>query len=574
MADIVEDIKNRLDIVEVVSDYVQLKKAGRNFKALSPFKKERTPSFVVSPDKQLAYCFSTQKGGDMIQFIMDVENVDFKAALAHLAQKAGIEYEPTTAKGPQIPKDVKEGMYLAHTMATEFYAKALAQDAKAKAYVDGRALTEETIATFQLGYAPASGSSLWKHLQASFGSRPGLLLEAGLLSKKQGYYDKFRDRIIFPIHNTIGNVVAFAGRVLGDGTPKYLNSPESPIYNKSALVYGLHLAKEHIRKEGCVIIVEGYMDVISAHQAGIRNIVATCGTALTADQVRVLKRFAPVMYFLFDEDEAGWQATLRNGELALKEEVEVQVISLGTDAKDVDDFVQEHSLEEFKERMSQAKPLFDYVLQKYQQTAPHTPDGQMRVVRLLQPLLHAVPSPLKKQLFIRQLALELGVEDAILVQEMDRKPAPRIHTEVSGPATSFTPEALILGVLLQYPSLTEEVREVVSYLSTEDPLVLELRGFILSEVDFDGEISEEVLASLSEDVRKRIGLLTVYVSEHAFAETEEEARKILKQKLKVALMQEQARVLRKLKQAEQQKDFRAWKELFDRMSKMQAFLKE
>ncbi|MEZ4624008.1 MAG: DNA primase [Thermomicrobiales bacterium] len=313
--DAVSEIRERLDIVELVNGYTPLKKAGRSFKGLCPFHQEKTPSFVVFPDSQNFHCFGCGKGGDLFTFYMEIERVDFREALRELARRAGVELENTPGSNPNRTSG-GNGLLAALDLAATFFHDVLRNHAAGelgRRLASERGLDDRTIERFRLGFAPNSWDALVETAGVE-GFDQGIAIEAGLAQERDsgGAYDRFRNRFIFPISNRDGKIVGFGARAIGDDQPKYLNSPQTPLFDKSSLLYALDLAKETIRQDDRAIVVEGYMDAIAAHQFGHANVVAAMGTALTESQVNQLKRFSKRIVLALDADAAGQMATLRS----------------------------------------------------------------------------------------------------------------------------------------------------------------------------------------------------------------------------------------------------------------------
>ncbi|MGB9879380.1 MAG: DNA primase, partial [Anaerolineae bacterium] len=330
---VIDEIKERLDIVDVISSYVPLKKAGRNYKALCPFHSEKTPSFVVFPDTQSWHCFGAcNTGGDIFTFIMRRENMEFGEALRLLAERAGVSLEPHR-EGEEIAGKLIERLRTINSLAAEYFHYLLLnspEGARARDYLGKRGISEQTREAFQLGYARDEWQALGQYL-TSKGYSWSDLLEAGLVleRKEGGYYDRFRGRLIFPIRDVRGHIVGFGARALDDAQPKYLNSPQTPLFDKSSILYGIDQAKNAIREQGFVVIVEGYMDVLMAHQHGRKNVVASMGTALTEKQVRVIKKLTKKLVLALDADAAGDQATIRGLEVA-KEALDRRAVPVPT----------------------------------------------------------------------------------------------------------------------------------------------------------------------------------------------------------------------------------------------------
>jgi DNA primase len=361
----VDEIKRRANIVDVVSEYVTLRKTGINYTGLCPFHKEKTPSFSVNVDKQIFYCFGCGEGGDVLAFLMKINQMTFPEALRHLAEKLGIvlsqEYGGREAREK---KSLREELYRVNQLAAEYFAGNLqAETGKAaRSYLGKRRMGEEVIRTFRLGYAHEG----WRNLRAYFDKKkvpPRLLEKAGLLIPKgeEDFYDRFRGRLIFPIEGMNGNVIAFGGRALGDEMPKYLNSPESPVYTKGKNLYGLSRAKEEIRRKKEAILVEGYFDFLQLWNAGIRNAVATLGTALTRDHLDLLRRYTGNVVVLFDPDAGGRSAIERSLRLFVAEKMHARIVIL-PEGCDPDDYVMMKGKESLEDQISRAQSLVDYYI--------------------------------------------------------------------------------------------------------------------------------------------------------------------------------------------------------------------
>ena len=365
----VTQVIDRTDIVEIVSSYVSLKRAGRNFKALSPFKSEKTPSFVVSPEKQIFRCFSTGVGGNVASFVMQMECVGFPEAIKILADRAGL-----TVPESAIPKDnnrnLKKEMIQVNMLAVSYFHNRLLIDKSnsvqlAREYLKERGLNRDTVKKFRIGFASECWDGLIQYLRGKkisldWMEKAGLIVER---KDKKGYYDRFRGRIIFPIFDAYGNAIAFGARVIEKGDPvKYINSPETLVYTKGKNLYGLDLAKRSISQEDVVIIVEGYLDCVIPQQHGITNIVASCGTSLTVDQIRLIRRFTKNVILLYDTDAAGIQAMIRNMDSLVEEDMQV-CVGILDEGMDPDSFIREKGTEIFSQRMEEAQTFFEYKLQ-------------------------------------------------------------------------------------------------------------------------------------------------------------------------------------------------------------------
>ena len=363
----VEEVKNKIDIVELIGGYLTLKKAGVNYKGLCPFHSEKTPSFMVSPERQSFKCFGCGKGGDVFTFIEEIEGMDFYDSLKLLAARAGVELKKRQTfsyGGKDIEPSEKTKIFEINELSAKLYHKILADHPKAdhaRKYLKNRGISDESIKNFQLGYAPKSWDLLIKFL-AKKGYSEKEIYKAGLLvfGEKGKYWDRFRGRIMFPISNISGQIVAFTGRVLEDDpkAAKYVNSAESPIYIKGKTIYGLDLARIEIRSQGYAVMVEGNMDVIACHQAGFKNVVAVSGTALTADQLKILARYSPDVYFCFDSDSAGKTALKRAITLAVENDINAKVLTL-PGFKDPDDAIKSDP-KNWQQGIKSAKPALEY----------------------------------------------------------------------------------------------------------------------------------------------------------------------------------------------------------------------
>ena len=415
-----EEIKARLNIVELIGSYVRLEKSGQHWKACCPFHQERTPSFMVNEEKAMWHCFGCGKGGDVFAFVMEMEGLEFREALKMLAERAGVELPQY--KGETQNKETKDRIYDLLELATKFYEKQLQGGVgkeKILSYLTGRGLSAESIGKFRLGYAPDG----WRHtldFLVGRGFRPEEIEQAGLILKKDGgggYYDRFRDRIMFPIFDILGRVIGYSARVTPGGDEsqaKYINTPETPIYHKSRALYGLFQGKQVMKQAGATVIVEGNVDVIAMHQAGIGNTVAVSGTALTPEQLTIMKRYGNEVRLFFDMDGAGQKAARKSAELALEKELLVSVIAL-TSGKDAADMGQE-SPEKLREAVAQSVPALKYFLEaSLAKNDRTTPDGKRKIVDEYTELLLFVKNPIERAHWIKELAREIQMEEKLVV---------------------------------------------------------------------------------------------------------------------------------------------------------------
>ena len=430
-------VKQQADVVRVVGEYVSLRKSGQNFVGLCPFHSEKTPSFAVHPVKQIYHCFGCGAGGDVFKFVMELEKCSFPDAIRMVAEKCGIAVPQPRERSPEERQANQQRTVLVemHRTAAAFFARQLTETSEgkvARAYLADRGLDDETIARFGLGYAPSGGEVLLRHLKQKF---PEKLVEQAGLAGRDGNgraYDRFRRRIMFPIANESGKIVAFGGRALGDDMPKYLNSPETPIYSKSALLYHLDRAKEPIRRSDFVVLVEGYMDTIGVARAGIANVVASCGTSLTEAQVKLLGRFTHRIVVNYDPDSAGQAATERSLALLLEQNFETRVLALpAIDGKpaDPDSYVQKKGPEAYRDLLGKAPAFLDYLIGRALQMDLSSAEGKLRAVNFLMPHVQRVQNPLLRSEWATRIAQQLRVDEPVL-REALRKAASERRSEV------------------------------------------------------------------------------------------------------------------------------------------------
>ncbi len=404
---IIEEIKSKCNIVDVIGRQVQLKKTGGNHKGLCPFHNEKTPSFVVSEDKQIFTCFGCGATGDVIEFTQRYNNLDFQGAIEKLADEHGIELK----NAGFASQGKKARLYeLNREAATFFYRCFATAPNKAASYMKSRGLEPDVLRKFGIGYADDEWQSLYELLKGK-GYEDELLLSLGLVSSSNNrIYDKFRDRVIFPIINTSGKVVGFGGRAIGDGMPKYLNSQESSVFLKKNNLYGLNLTRQDINREDCAILVEGYMDVISLYHHGVRNVSASLGTALTESQAAMLKRYTDNIVLAYDADEAGQTAALRGMDILYSAGCNVKVLDI-PNGKDPDDFIRMNGREAFSELVKQALPFMDYKLRRLKrQVDLNTTEGSVTFLKKAAEVMKSL-SPVEAETYIKKIATETGISE-------------------------------------------------------------------------------------------------------------------------------------------------------------------
>jgi DNA primase len=417
-----EKVKQQADIVRVVGEYVRLKKSGQNFTGLCPFHAEKSPSFAVHPTKQIYHCFGCGVGGDVFKFVMEMEKCAFPEAIRIVAEKCGISIPRPKERSPEERKENQQRSVLVemHREAQTFFVKQLEgtlEGKAARAYLEDRGMDKDAMARFGIGYAPSGGDALLRSFKSKYSEK--LLIDSGLVSRDQGgrLFDRFRRRITFPISNESGKVVAFGARALGDDMPKYLNSPETPIYSKSNVLYHMDRAKEGIRRQEFAILVEGYMDAIAVARAGISNVVASCGTSLAEPQIKLLGRFTRRVIVNYDPDAAGQAATERSLSLLLEQDFEVRVLALppiGNKKADPDLFIREKGAEEYLKLLKEAPPYVDYLIARARQMDLTTGEGKLRAVNFLLPYVQKIPNRLLRSEWATRIAQQLRLEEPVL----------------------------------------------------------------------------------------------------------------------------------------------------------------
>ena len=455
---IAEEIKDKLDIVEFIRQYVpNLKRAGKTYKACCPFHREKTPSFTCSSEKGLFYCFGCQTGGDIIAFLMKIENLSFHEAMEKLADMAGVAYRPEKPLTQEEQRRANLRKLLEHTKA--FYHKNLmsSSGAIAREYAKNRNLTQATCDKFELGFAPNDATSLAKEAKTTGYSNQDLK-DAGLcVLTAYGPRDYYRNRLMFPILNQRGDTVGFGGRILGEGEPKYLNSPETVLFVKSHILYGLNFAGPAIRKAGKAVLLEGYMDVIGCHQAGIEYTVAPLGTSLTEEHARLLKRYTENVIVLFDPDAAGIKAALRGALILIEQGLFVKVASL-PDGLDPDEFISKYGKEKFEEILEKAQDLIEFHtrLQTELYDWPLKPQDKTNIVNELVETIAKQPDEIVRREWVKYVAEHIGVDEHLVLERL-KKPAaqsrfaPRVQKQIPTVPNTNPAEENLLAWLLRAP---------------------------------------------------------------------------------------------------------------------------
>ncbi|PKL36973.1 DNA primase [Candidatus Peregrinibacteria bacterium HGW-Peregrinibacteria-1] len=528
MIDPVSEIKGKLDIVDVVGGYVQLKKMGRNYKGLCPFHSEKSPSFVVSTEKQICHCFGCNKGGDIFTFVQEIEGATFTEALKTLADRAGVKLDDKKMSGVRVTKDERDEFFKAHLLAADFYKSQLwdtEEGGKVLQYLYRRGLKDEMIKAWKLGFAPDAYDALYPMLLKE-GVGKDCLLKSGLASTKKigggDIFDKFRLRLMFPIMNSRGQVCGFGGRALkSDQQPKYLNSPENVIYDKSSILYGFFKAKDAIKKQDKVILVEGYFDVLIPHQFGFDNVVATCGTALTEKQVKLVKRLTENVYSCFDGDEAGFEASKRAYDVLAGEGVVLKTINLNGGSKDPADRIMNGGVEGFASDVEGAKDFLLHYVDRLLKTCDYkTASGLTKLIGMALPL-YAKMSPVLQEYYLKDLSLKIGVGVEALKNEISilklnsRHPARRNKGEAKDEdRIKFDSEEVLLSLLMSSPDLLEEIGDDLS----EEDFTHERKSIYKKLLDNynSGRLSNdytEFFTEFGDDIAKRFLILAVYIAD-------------------------------------------------------------
>ncbi len=580
----VDEIKRRANIVDVVSEYVTLRKSGINYTGLCPFHKEKTPSFSVNVDKQIFYCFGCGEGGDVLAFLMKINNMTFPEALRHLAGKLGIvlsrEYRESEDREK---KSLREEIHRVNQLAADYFAGNLYAEAgrEARVYLGKRMIREEVIKTFRLGYAYDG----WRNLRGFFEKKkvPQKLLEkAGLLIQKgeEDFYDRFRGRLIFPIESVNGNVIAFGGRSLGDEMPKYLNSPESPVYIKGKNLYGLSRAKEEIRRKNEAILVEGYFDFLQLWNAGVRNAVATLGTALTRDHLDLLRRYTKTVVVLFDPDEGGRNAVERGMRLFVEEKMHARVVIL-PEKDDPDSFIMKFGKDALEDLISRAQSIVDYYIDHVMGRKGGLVDNLDAAGNAIRFII-TIEDPIQRNEFIKRVSERLGIDQELLKTEVrkalskSRKTGKEDMSFGRDARKVDAVELSFLYLLIEHPEWFPLVKKekAFDYLMSED---LRMLARTLTEgIERNGKITvADVVDGLEDDALKG-NLLKLAVSGPPFeAGIAERVFTDTIRKMKIRWFKERHKALKKeLIQAQEMRDENGCKRILVEKEKLMREEKE
>ncbi|MDI6763161.1 MAG: DNA primase [Thermodesulfobacteriota bacterium] len=561
----ISEIRDRASILEVVSDHVSLKKTGRNHKGLCPFHSEKTPSFMVNEEKQIFHCFGCGEGGDVFAFLMKTGHFSFPEAAEELAKRYGIKLlrrESSPLQKKEMAK--REVLFRINQLASDYFHDLLTQKGEGEAgrkYLSQRSVSEQIIKEHRLGYSPERWDGLVQHLIEKKVPLE-LAWELGLIlpKKKEGWYDAFRKRIIFPIFDLHQRVVGFGGRLIGEGQPKYINSSESSLYHKGEVLYGLQAARRYASERDGVIIVEGYFDLLTLHQYGLKHSVAMLGTALTAQQIRTLRRYTKNVITVFDPDPAGIQATLRTLPLLLEEEVTGKTILLPK-GEDPDTFLKKGNLEGFEKRLAEAIPLIDFFFEWLMKTHdPKSIDGKVSIAKEGMAMIRRIPEKIRKDFYVRALAERLDLKESVLYEMIQSTPPERTRPAEGlkkRPPEESLPksEEIVVRLMIHHPELIPTISGERILDEFESPLLKRLGQGLEGIFQKKGKLDlTEALEGFNEGLKERL-------CEFAFQESGVEGdqrERILKDCIEKIRRRksrkDESDLLRRIKEAERQKE--------------------
>lgn len=504
------EVKEAFDIVDIVSNYVSLKKAGLNFKGLCPFHVEKTPSLIVSPAKQIFHCFGCGVGGNVFHFVSKVQNLSFIDTVRFLADKKGIRLE-TVESGKQ---DIKEEIFKLSELAAKFYKEKLKETKIAQEYIKKRNISNETVERFAVGFAPNEWDSFYnyakrKNIQDSIIEKSGIAIKR---ENKEGYYDRFRNRIIFPILNNYGRVAAFGARVLDDSLPKYINSPETPVYIKGKNLFGWYFAKDNIAKNNYLIIVEGYFDCIACHQFGITNVVATLGTALTKEQVQFIKRYTDNVVIAYDVDLAGIAASIRGIDLLIEEGLNVKVAEI-LDGKDPDEVLNKKGKEAFVSAINRAKEIVDFWLDHVKKESLSDIKAKAKLLDQILPVVAKVQDDNKRSEYRKIISQRLDLKEQFLLSKLNEyfskiykiSAEEKPKTRKNAISKYESAERDLLKLVLSDNKIAERVKDEVFSKDFSNTIYRKLIEFVFEHLSYGDKVDySSILNSLEEDLSKTL----------------------------------------------------------------------
>ncbi len=522
---IIDEIRDRTDIVTVISDHVVLKKVGKNFKGLCPFHSEKTPSFSVSPDKRIYHCFGCGVGGNVFKFLMEIQSISFPEVLKVLAERAGIPLPRNSSDHSTDPgHKERESLRKLNEAATRYFQSLLKNPEgglSARNYLTSRHFDAETLERYRVGWAAPTWKGLLTHVQQKSSVTQEQLLKSGLIIKKEDsstVYDRFRGRVIFPIKDLHSNIIGFGGRSINEeDQPKYLNSPETLLYQKSETLFGMDQAKQAIRKENQVILVEGYFDQMRAVQHGVEYVVATCGTALTAKQASMLRNHAETAILIFDSDSAGRSAAEKGFDILLEHGMNVKIVVL-PDGQDPDSFIQEQGAESFLEKIRNAKPFMESYIDALVRESPgQTPADKVKMANQILPLLAKIKNTVERSAWLEKFTSKTNIDDRNFLKELSKaltQNQPRMAETKSELAPLLNLEKHLVHLILSDKETAQMVLLEVDPEDFSDPILKNIAQTCRQKIDNDEDLRIDQLLGQTEDpetrnVLSRLGLDSV-----------------------------------------------------------------
>lgn len=560
----VQLVKEAADIVAIIGECVTLQRSGANFKGCCPFHSEKTPSFMVNPDRRSYHCFGCGEGGDVLNFVMQYHRLSFPEALHDLAKRYQIALpEKTMSREEQAELKQRDTLYRVSEQAADFYHRLLLHSPEAepaRRYLKDRGIPAEVIAAFKLGFAPDHWDSLVKELGES--ANLAAAEKAGLLVKKErgGFYDRFRNRVLFPIFSPTGKVIAFGGRILGDGQPKYLNSPETPLFDKSRTLFGLYQNRLPIRNKRQCLLVEGNFDLIALVTHGIANVAAPLGTALTKGHIRTLKGYADEAILLFDGDTAGLKAAMRSVPLFLSEQLPARIVTLPA-SHDPDTFVREFGGDGLSKLVDEAASLAEFVFRQLVEQHGQSVEGKGKVVQELKPIIEAITDPLQRKIFVAHFSEQLGITTNEMLTAY-RPPTPPVATRET--TTKPTPAPIerlpiiqrqLIEFLILYPEYLQQFTEAGIDDLVTHPAVQTILDALRAQSEGETHPApEQILPSLADAERNFVSKLLISTPAFSDEDKELEAEEKIAWLMKTTLTNQRKRLTRLINEAQQSQD--------------------